>query len=255
MVSLASNAIAGEPQRTQKPSKTRVNGTTQWVPRWTADPASEGLKAFEGVEDDRAGSDPGVKHIYVKDGAYRFDMPLRERDSSPDRQRNEVKGMRAGGTDLQILKGQTWRFTDSVYIPSSLEATTSFTHIMQFKKPGSGSAPIMVMSLRQHAGTPTIEFNSALSGQIVGRTALAPLQNKWIGVDLEVTFDDKDGAINWKLTEGSRTIVDAHMSGLDTWLGQRARPKWGIYRSLKDKTHLKNTYLLVKDLKAYQQTN
>ncbi|MEU1276592.1 heparin lyase I family protein [Streptomyces sp. NPDC005799] len=252
---MGSNAMAGEAQRVQRPGSTADGDGMHWVQRWTADPARAGLKAFEGVEDDRASSDPGVKHVYVQDGAYRFDMPMNERDSSPDRQRNEVKGMRADGADLQILKGQTWRFTDSVYIPSSLEATTSFTHIMQFKKPGPGSAPIMVMSLRQHDGTPTIEFNSALSGKIVGHTALAPLQNKWIGVDLQVTFDDKDGAINWKLTDGSRTVVDAHASSLDTWLSQRARPKWGIYRSLKDKDHLKSTYLLVKGLKAYQQTS
>ncbi|WP_239135155.1 Tat pathway signal sequence domain protein [Streptomyces sp. SID12488] len=260
-LSLGTNAMAGEAQPDQK-AKVEVRAATAsdanadagWTLRWSPDPVKDGLEAFEGVEDDRAGSDPGVKHIYVEDGAYRFDMPLEERDSSPDRQRNEVKGMSAEGRDLTISEGETWRFTDSLFIPSSLEATSSFTHIMQFKMPGAGSGPIIVMSLRQHDGKPTIELNSALSGRIVGRTDLAPLQNKWIGFDLQITFGDGDGKIRWVVTDGSSTVADASASGLDTWLGERARPKWGIYRSLKDSAHLKNTYLLVKDLKAYQQT-
>lgn len=36
-----------------------------------------------------------------------------------------------------------------VYIPSSLKATTSFTHIMQTKMPGTGAGPITVTSLRR----------------------------------------------------------------------------------------------------------
>ncbi|GAA3466048.1 hypothetical protein GCM10018965_006000 [Nonomuraea roseola] len=37
----------------------------------------------------------------------------------------------------------------SMYIPSSLKATTSFTHIMQTKMPGTGTGPITVTSLRR----------------------------------------------------------------------------------------------------------
>ncbi|MHB9856797.1 FHA domain-containing protein [Streptomyces sp. YIM S03343] len=225
-----------------------------WKLMWHPDAAKDGLGAFEGVEDDRSGSHPGVKHIYVKDGAYRFDMHLKDRDGS-DRQRNEVKGMSAAGQDLKILRGQTWRFTYSMYIPSSLHATTSFTHIMQFKEPGGGTSPIIVMSLRQSGGKPTIELNSALSGKIVGRTPLTPLQDKWISTQLDITFKDGTGGkIDWTVNDGSTTVANASASGLDTWLGpERARPKWGIYRSLKDHANLRDTYLLIKDVKAYQQ--
>ncbi|GGO84747.1 heparin lyase I family protein [Wenjunlia tyrosinilytica] len=227
-----------------------------WKPMWQPGPAKDGLGAFEGVEDDRAGSHAGVKHIYVKGGAYRFDMHLRDRDSSTDRQRNEVKGMHAGGKNLEILQGQTWRFTYSMFIPDTLRATKSFTHIMQFKEPGNGTAPIMTLSLRLSGGKPTIELNSESSGKIVARTDLAPLWNHWITNQLDVTFKDGTaGKVHWTVKKGASKAIDVTKGGLDTWLGpDRARPKWGIYRSLNDKDGLRDTYLLLKDFKAFKRT-
>ena len=40
---------------------------------------------------------------------------------------------------------------------------------------------------------------------------------------------------------------------IDTWLDDRLRPKWGIYRSLGDTSgSLQNCYLLLRNLKAYK---
>src|SRR5205814_3342548 len=104
-----------------------------WRLMWSPQAGRDGLAAFEGVEDDRAGTDPGVKHIYVQGDNYRVDMPMNERDSAPDRQRNEVKGMHADGKDLSLGLGETWRLDWSFYIPDSLQGTNRFTHIMQPK--------------------------------------------------------------------------------------------------------------------------
>src|SRR5207249_5693487 len=95
---------------------------------------------------------------YVQGDAYRWDMHKRDRDTAPDRQRNEVRGMRANGVPLVLDNGETWKFTYSMFIPNTLKATTSFTHIMQTKMPGLGSAPITVMSLRRQGTTSKIEF-------------------------------------------------------------------------------------------------
>ena len=51
-----------------------------------------------------------------------------DRDTMTDRQRQEVTGLRNGGSYLKWLPGQTWRLTYSMFIPSSLKATTTFTH-------------------------------------------------------------------------------------------------------------------------------
>lgn len=79
-----------------------------WQLEWAPQAQVDGLKAFEGVEDDANHSDPGVKHIYADGADYRIDMPLQERDKMPDRQRNEVKGMvDRDGNILRIEKRET----------------------------------------------------------------------------------------------------------------------------------------------------
>ncbi|MBP2474769.1 hypothetical protein JOF53_003641 [Crossiella equi] len=223
-----------------------------WQQRWAPVPSRDGLGAFEGVEDDRAGSHPGVKHIYVQGETYRFDMHTRDRDTSTDRQRNEVRGMRAGGANIDLLQGQTWRFTYSMYIPSSLKATTSFTHIMQTKMPGLGSAPVTVMSLRRKGSRPTIEFKVTEGDVLVGDVDLAPLQNRWIDTEVELKVGNGNGSVRWVVRNGGSTVIDARKSNVDTWLADRLRPKWGIYRSLNDSANINDCHLLLRNLKAYQ---
>jgi hypothetical protein len=226
-----------------------------WTLRWSPEASRDGLGAFEGVEDDRAGSDPGVKHIYVQGNDFRFDMNMLIRDSSPDRQRNEVKGMHAGGQNLALALGETWRLDWSLYVPASLKATTSFTHIMQLKMPGDGSSPILTMDLRRVGGVPKIQVVLFDGNIVVGTTDLAPLQDKWISTSLAFTIGDRPaGSVTWTLSAGGRTLVDATKTGVDTWLGDRVRPKWGIYRSLGDTSgSLQDCYLLLTNMRGYQR--
>jgi hypothetical protein len=220
-------------------------------PVWSPDPLVEGLGAFEGIEDDRAHSDPGVKHIYVKNGVYHWDMHRRQRDTSRDRQRNEVKGMRAGKSPLTMGKGETWRFTYELFIPSTLHGTSHFTHIHQLKRPGAGSAPLVTMSLRRNRNTEELALRAFASGGDIGATALAPLRDHWIGVDITYLIGDR-GAAHFILTDGGRTVVDRVRTGIDIWLGDRIRPKWGIYRSvLSAPGDIIDTWLQIRNFKAY----
>ncbi|HZR40989.1 MAG TPA: hypothetical protein VFB12_12770 [Ktedonobacteraceae bacterium] len=223
------------------------------VLRWTADPVKLGLNSFEGVEDDPSQSEPGVKHIFAEGDHYRFNMDTKQREAPGDRQRNEVKGMRQNGQILTIGLGETWRFTYWMYIPSTLKGTTSFTHIMQMKRPGQGSAPLMTMDLRRNGNSELIALKAWVSGVDVATTNLVPLRNHWIYTEVTVTAGAAPaGKLHWKLVDGGKTIVDAERDGVDMWLGDRLRPKWGIYRSVNDTADLMNTYLLLKNMNAYQ---
>ncbi|UQW99451.1 polysaccharide lyase [Streptomyces sp. RerS4] len=230
-----------------------------WTLRWAPDPASTGLRAFESVEDDRANSHPaGAPHIKVAGSAYRFDMHMIDRDTSTDRQRQEVTGNRTSSSAyLQWRRGETWRVTYSMYIPSTLKATTTFTHIMQTKQPGTGTSPITVTSLRRVNGVQTIEHKVFAGDILVGRTNLEPLQNKWIDIEYEMKIGDGTaGSVRWVVKSGGTTVVDATKTGVDTFLADRVRPKWGIYRSLGDTSgSLRDSYLLLRDMRAYQLTS
>lgn len=227
-----------------------------WQLRWSPDPATVGLGAFESIEDDRADSHPAAgNHIKVVGGNYRFDMHMVDRDTATDRQRHEVTGTRTSGSSfLEWRLGQTWRVTYSMYIPSSLKATTTFTHIMQTKQPGTGTSPITVTSLRRLNGVQTIEHKVIAGDVLVGRTDLVPLHDRWIDVEYEIKIGDGTaGSVRWVIRSGGTTVIDARKTGVDTFLADRVRPKWGIYRSLGDTSgSLQDTYLLLRDMRAYQ---
>ncbi|MFG1671275.1 heparin lyase I family protein [Streptomyces sp. Y7] len=226
-----------------------------WQLKWSPS-ASDGLGAFETIEDDRADSHPGGQpHIYATGSNWRFNMHLADRDTSTDRQRQEVTGLRTSASSyLKWTQGQTWRITYSMYIPSSLKATTSFTHIMQMKQPGTGSSPIVVQSLRRVNGTQTIELKLFDSDTLVGRTDLAPLHDKWTDVDFQIKVGNGSaGSVRWILKSGGATVIDKSKTGVDTFLADRVRPKWGIYRSLGDTSgSLQDCHLLLSNLRGYQ---
>ncbi|GGO36451.1 Tat pathway signal sequence domain protein [Streptomyces lasiicapitis] len=226
-----------------------------WQLRWSPSARDVGLRAFETLEDDRADSHPAAKpHIFAEGDNFRFNMHTVDRDTSDDRQRHEVTGCRTGDSYLKWQKGQTWRVTYRMFIPGSLKATTSFTHIMQMKQPGAGSAPIVVQSLRRVGGKQTIELKIFEQDILVGRTDLEPLHDKWTDVDFQIKIGDgSSGSVRWILKSGSTTVIDKSKSGVDTFLADRVRPKWGIYRSLGDSSgSLQNTYMLLTGMRGYQ---
>jgi len=224
-----------------------------WQLRWAPEASVHGLDAFEGVEDDRANSHPaGQPHIFVPSGSndYRFNMHMVDRDSMTDRQRQEVKGMVWQGANLILLPGETWRLTHSMFIPTSLKSTTSFTHIMQTKAPGTGTSPMITMSLRRVSGVQKIEL--VVSGTRVGMVDLVPLQNKWIDVELEMSIGNS-ARVRWVVRDGATTVIDVSRTGLDTFLEDRVRPKWGIYRSLGDTSgSLQDCHLLIRNMRCYK---
>jgi hypothetical protein len=228
-------------------------GPAQAAPvlRWSPVPSRDGLNAFEGVEDDRANSHPEATHIYVSGDTYRFNMHTRDRDGS-DRQRSEVRGMRTtGGSVLSWLSGETWQVTYDMYIPGTLRGTTSFTHIFQLKKPGTGTDPLATIGLRRSGSNEYMTLRPFLSGGEIGRVALSSVWNSWIQIDMTFKIGNS-GSGRFVVKKNGSTLTDASRSGIDLWLSESIRPKWGIYRSLDDSAQLRDTYLQLRNLKGYK---
>ena len=221
------------------------------VLRWSPVPSRDGLNAFEGVEDDRANSHSSATHIYVSGDTYRFNMHTQDRDGS-DRQRQEVRGMRAGGSVLNWLNGETWQVTYDMYIPSTLRGTTSFTHIFQLKKPGTGTDPLATIGLRRSGSTEYLTLRPFVSGGEIGRVNLSSVWNSWIQVDMTFRIGNS-GSGRLVVKKNGSTLTDASRSGIDLWLSESIRPKWGIYRSLDDSGQLQNTYLQLRNLRGYKR--
>lgn len=230
-------------------------GGERWDKRWDPSPRKHGLDAFEGLEDDRRGSDPeNYPHIFPDGDAWRFTMFTHARDGS-DRQRNEVRGMRdASGRALEIRKGETWRLSWQMYLPDTLDATTGFTHIWQVKTSDTGT-PVMQLTLPVKNGVPSIEarYWTLADNQVhpFADSPLEPIQNRWVTTTVEWKSAD-DGYLRWTLRDGARTLVDKRVDGIDLYWSEEQynRPKWGIYRSIRS-AGLQDTFMLVKDLKAW----
>jgi hypothetical protein len=221
------------------------------VLRWSPVPSRDRLNAFEGVEDDRADSHPAATHIYVSGDTYRFDMHTRDRDGS-DRQRQEVRGMRTtSGSVLNWLSGETWQVTYDLYLPSSLRGTTSFTHIFQLKKPGTGTDPVATVGLRRSGSNEYLTLRPFISGGEIGRVPLSAAWNSWIQMDMTFKIGNS-GSGRLVVKKNGATLTDANRSNIDLWLSESIRPKWGIYRSLDDSAQLRDTYLQIRNLRAYK---
>ncbi|GAA0798463.1 hypothetical protein [Spirilliplanes yamanashiensis] len=220
------------------------------VLRWSPVPGRDGLNAFEGVEDDRAGSHTAATHIYVSGDTYRFTMHTRDRDGG-DRQRQEVRGMRANGSVLNWYSGETWQITYDMFIPATLRGTTSFTHIFQLKKPGTGTDPVATIGLRRSGSNEYMTLRPFTSGGEIGRVPLSSVWGSWISVDMTFRIGD-NGSGRFRVTKNGAVLTDASRSGIDLWLGESIRPKWGIYRSLSDSAQLRDTYLQLRNLRSYR---
>lgn len=263
--SVSASGSVAPPPAVPPPPPTQGPGAG-WALKWAPDPARDGLGAFEGVEDDRAHTDSAhMPHIFVASSAgnsyWEVEMPAwnQEHDTSTDRQRNEVKGMHAGGTNLALLPGQTWRLDWSLYVSRALQATDHFTHIMQLKMPGDGSAPLFTMDLSLSGGVPTIALKVFAEGRTVGSARLAPLQNTWI--TSSVTFSvaaAPGGSVGWVLRDqNGAMLVNNTVTGVGTYVpseGDRVRPKWGIYRSLlSNHADLVPCAMYLDNMRGYQK--
>jgi hypothetical protein len=229
-------------------------------PLWSPDPATDGLKAFEGIEADRAGLHPGRKYVYVEGDHYRFDIYRNDRDSTGggDRQRTESKGMVTKGKTLAMHNNETWKITYEMFMPSTLHGTSHFTHIFQLKTPKTNDGPWVTLDLGRSGSKETFRARAYLtSGPDIASTDLAPLREKWITIEWTFTFGPKatagfvcrngSGASAPIVTQGRRTGVNIPDQG------DRVRPKWGIYRSVQSaSSDIIDTHLLFRNYNAYR---
>ena len=172
-----------------------------------------------------------------------------------DRLRCETKGMNAGGTNLQLLTGQTWRIDWSLFVPSTLKASTRFNHIWQMKfvdtAGGSSDGPVLTLDLTRQGGVEKIRID------VFGQSsfpAVNLVRDKWLSTSVTIKIaPGTGGSVHWTLKDGATVLTDADKTGISTWpaTASRLRPKWGIYRSLGDLPDIQTTYIMISDLKGY----
>jgi Secretion system C-terminal sorting domain len=193
-------------------------------------------------------------------GAYVFEFyshvePDNDRCIAWDRQRVEIKTYEASppvliGYDKDMVK-YTWRFK----LPSGFQPSSSFTHIHQIKGVnGDDSDPIFTLTPRK--GTPnkleliyTLNATSGTTKPVIVNLSL--FENTWV----EATETIKIGAqgtysIEIKRVSDDVVVLSYSNNNIQTIRPDNSfiRPKWGIYRSLNDKTSLRDESLRLNEV-------
>jgi len=226
---------------------------------WNPSPTRDGLKAFEGIEADRAGLHPERKYVYVEGDHYRFNIWKDDRDSTGggDRQRTESKGMVANGSALKMKNNETWTISYEMFMPTTLHGTSRFSHIFQLKTPATNGGPWITLDPSRSGSTETLRARaySTSGAPDIAKTNLAPLRNKWITIEWTFKIGPK-GTARFALRDGGTTVVDHTLSNVNVPdQGDYVRPKWGIYRSVQSaSSDILDTYLLIRNYKAYKGT-
>ncbi|MEV4319699.1 hypothetical protein [Actinocrispum sp. NPDC049592] len=240
-----------------------VAPVTAATPLWHPNPATDGLKAFEGIEADRGNHHPDRKYVVVEGGDhYRFNIWKDDRDTTGggDRQRTESKGMVQNGTALKMHNGETWTISYEMYMPSSLHGTSKFTHIFQTKTPSTNGGPWVTLDLGRSGSKETLRARAyANSGSPdIASTDLAPLRDKWITIQWTLTPGSKGKAafvVRNGTGSGAPIAAQGSMSNVNIPdQGDYVRPKWGIYRSVESaSSDILDTYLLFRNYSAAKQ--
>ncbi|HTJ69691.1 MAG TPA: hypothetical protein VL551_19295 [Actinospica sp.] len=230
------------------------------TPLWHPVPATDGTKAFEGLEFDRANLFPKrhSDYIFVEDGDhYRFNIWRADRDTTGggDRQRTEAKGMVQGGKALKMNNGQTWNISYQMYMPTTLHGTSHFTHIFQTKIPATDAGPFVTLDLTRESSTSETLRARAYANPgspTIASTPLAPLRGTWVTIRWTLTIGSSGSARFVCVNSAGKTVADGTMHGVNIPdQGDYVRPKWGIYRSIQSaSSDIVDTYILFRDYQA-----
>ncbi|MEM7145024.1 MAG: hypothetical protein AAF591_07790 [Verrucomicrobiota bacterium] len=196
---------------------------------------------------------PGVAHILIEEeagfGAYFKFLLHRDLDgdrhksrAESDRQRNEIKGYAGSEEGLKATHGQVARYRWKFRIDSDLKVSYQFCHLFQLKGVGGKDVndPVLTLSAVLSKGEPVLELRYWKGrGAREKRIELARLDSvkgAWLQCDLLVKCGEH-GAYRFSVSSlDGKTIAEVSEDDVNTWREGMdfARPKWGIYRSIRD---------------------
>lgn len=195
--------------------------------------------------------------------AHRDDDKDRDKDFT-DRQRNEIKAYDKSDKSLKAYKNEVMQYRWKFKIDDEFEFSKNFTHFFQIKAKNlskirnpkdSDKYPILTISavdkgkrgnLFELRHSPSLDENGNRQkfARLVEKE-MSLFTGQWIEFFVQITHHDEGQLIfQAKNIETGALLVDYRNDNIDMWRGEGqgdfARPKWGIYRSLKDKESLRS---------------
>lgn len=180
-----------------------------------------------------------------------------------DRQRNEIKTFNPSPNNLKATQGEVVLYTWKFKMDAGFQPSSSFTHLFQLKPSGGSDSglPTLTITPRTGGASGNLELiynpttgNGAKNQKVVDDNNLSDFTGKWLeascliyvnGDSGEIAanpnfyanypnpgrlyFQIKDFETQQVLMEYANEDIDMDREGMAF-----NRPKWGIYRNLKD---------------------
>ncbi len=195
--------------------------------------------------------------------AHRDDDKDRDKDFT-DRQRNEIKVYDKSNDSLKAYENEVMQYRWKFKIDDDFEFSKNFTHFFQIKAKNvsknpnpkdSDKFPILTISgadrgargnIFQLRHSPSLDENGNRSKfQSLVQKDMTLFTGQWIEFLVQISYKEEGQLIfQAKNLETGALLVDYKNDNLDMWRGEAdddfSRPKWGIYRSLKNKESLRS---------------
>lgn len=179
-----------------------------------------------------------------------------DRCKNEDRQRLEIKTYKQSPDNLIAFSGDSVIYSWKFKLDANFQPSKGFTHIHQLKAIGGSEEkmPLITFTLRKKSSGNLFQIRYAanLNQEDLLVTSLNPFLDKWVAVTEIVTYGESGNAF-YKVVitdiKTGKTLIDYQNKELRMWKTNATllRPKWGIYRSLKDVENLRDENILFAD--------
>lgn len=216
---------------------------------------------------------PGVRHIIEAEdevvGPHFVFLSHRDKDKDRDkdlidRQRNEIKAYDKSRSSLKGYEGETLQYRWKFKVDGDFEYSKNFTHFFQIKAKNlkkqkapkdSDKFPVITISAVdkgeggnrfQLRHSPSLDADgNRIKYQALVEEDMARFTGQWLEFFVQITYEDEGQLIfQAKNVETGELVVDFQDDNIDMWRGEHkfdfSRPKWGIYRSIRDKDSLRS---------------
>lgn len=174
-----------------------------------------------------------------------------DRCITSDRQRVEIKTYNSSPAHTKGFQGDTVTYRWKFKLAADFKPSTYFTHIHEIKAgDGDTSKPIITVTLRDKGNERLQIIHNASNGteNILAEIDLVPLKGVWVEAYEKITYDNH-GSYSIILTTANGKSFSYKNTYLDMWRSGTTfvRPKWGIYRSLLNKSSLRDEAIRFND--------
>lgn len=173
--------------------------------------------------------------------------PDNDRCMKSDRERNEIKVDAKSPASLRTVQGENMTYRWKFKLDSGFQASPYFTHLHQIKPVGGDDDMPLISFIARKDAFELSHYNAANTHKVLKSAPLAAFRGEWVEVVETLTAGrpGKYGVTVKRLRDGA-TLLAYSSGSIDMWRSGNTylRPKWGIYRSLKDKSYLRDEKVL-----------